>query len=259
MRVFWRAVRLGAQEALAFRTEVLVRVASALLVATLTWSVWSAVAADRDAVAGVPSAALPAYALVAWLWATVYATRIDAELAQRARTGDLVVELLRPVDLQLWHYARDLGRASVALVCTGGPLLAVALVLLPLPLPGDPRTWLWLALSLPLSHGVSVGLAWLVGVAAVRLRSGRGLLALKGAVLALLSGALIPLQLYPEPVQVLANWLPFASLSHGPAALFIGQAGPEVVARQALWVGVLALLGRWAWRRGRAGLVTQGG
>ncbi|NEE53622.1 ABC transporter permease, partial [Streptomyces sp. SID8455] len=52
----------------------------------------------------------------------------EDELMERIRTGDIAVDLYRPVDLQLWWLAGDLGRAAFQLLGRGVvPMLAGAL------------------------------------------------------------------------------------------------------------------------------------
>lgn len=48
-----------------------------------------------------------------------------SEIADRVRTGDIAVDLARPVDLQLSWWARDLGRAAFVLPARGLPPLLV--------------------------------------------------------------------------------------------------------------------------------------
>jgi ABC-2 type transport system permease protein len=257
--VLQATVALGARGVLAYRTGVAVRFVSAALVALLTWAVWTAVTDGRDQVAGVPATVLVTYVVVAWLSASAWTSPVAAELAQRFRSGDLALTLLRPVRLQTWLYQRDVGRAGATFVLTAVPLLAVSLVVLPLHRPESGVRWLLFFVSLVLAHAVAFGLAWLVGLGAVLLRTGRGLLHLQGAAFALLSGALIPLDLYPQPVTALARALPFAALADGPASIFVGRAGVEVVVAQAGWAVGLGLLGALAWRGVRRRIVVQGG
>lgn len=250
---------LGARGVLAYRAGVAIRLVSAALVAGLTAAVWVAVTDGRPAVAGVPGPTLVAYAVVAWLSASAWTTPVAGELAARARSGDVAALLLRPVPLQRWMYTRDMGRAAVTFGLTAAPLLAVAAVTLAGPLSASPARWAAFSLSLVLAHAVAFSMAWLVGVGALLLRSGRGLLALQGAAFALLSGALVPLDLYPAPVSAVARALPFAALADGPATLLLGRAGPEVLAHQAAWAVALAGLGAVAWRGARRRVVLQGG
>ncbi len=67
-----------------------------------------------------------------------------------------------------------------------------------------------------------------------------------------LSGMLAPLDLYPEPLQRLAEFTPFPYLIFTPARLLMGE--PTNVARavevMTAWTLGLIVLQRWAWRRG---------
>lgn len=239
--------------------ELLVRGVSAALVGALTTSVWLAVTRGRADVGGVPASALVTYVLVAWLWAAAVSTRVDQRLAERAASGALALDLLRPGSLQARAYCRDLGRTGMTALFTTVPLMVGAVLVVPVTLPTDPLLWLAFAASLPVSHALAFALAWLVGLGAVLLRTGEGLLHLKGALLALLSGALIPLEIYPDAVRAFVVWLPFAGLSHTPAALLTGRGGLALLMVQAGWALALMALGHGVWRGVSRRLVVQGG
>jgi ABC-2 type transport system permease protein len=76
---------------------------------------------------------------VAWFW----------ETAESIRSGDFVVELLRPGDLYLRLLAFDLGRSVNLLAVRALPAITVAALLLPLRLLGSPAwccsrsAWCW--------------------------------------------------------------------------------------------------------------------
>ena len=263
----WRVARaslgLGVRMVLAYRLEVAVQIASAALVTVLNWSLWTAILEGRDAVAGRSGPEMTTYVVVAWILTTFYGTRVDQLIAHRVRTGEIAAELLRPWSLHAHLYLRDLGRAGASLLFSTLPLAVLAVVALPLRLPERPLTWLLLIPALWLAHALSFGLAWLVGMAAFRLRSATGLAHLKAATLALLSGALVPLDIYPEPLRSIALWLPFQGLSHFPADLFVERLALGELWRpfalQVGWVVALWLLGRAAWRGGTRAIVIQGG
>jgi ABC-2 type transport system permease protein len=243
--------------------EVLVQVLSASLIILLNWCLWTAIFDGRDQVAGRGGLELTTYVVVAWIATTFYANRLDQELAERFRTGLVAVDLLRPWNLQLHLYLRDLGRALVALPWVTLPVALWTALLLPLRVPVDPGTWLLVGLSLLLAHGISFGISWIFGVLSFRLRNAAGLGHLKGTLIALCSGALIPLDLYPEVLRDLVLLLPFQGMSHVPANLFVEHmAGTDrllALGSQVAWVMVLALFGRWLFGRACRQLAVQGG
>ena len=256
------SLRLGASLVLAYRLEVVVQIASASIVALLSWSLWSAVYQDRTEVAGYGAAEMTTYVVVAWVVTTFYGNRVDQWLSGRYREGLIAVDLLRPWSLQAHLYLRDLGRALCMLLLTTAPLLAWTFLLLPLRRPSLSAALLF-GVSLLLAHAISFGFSWLVGMAAFRLRNAAGLAYLKSTLIGLLSGALVPLDLYPPAVRRVLLLLPFQGMSHTPASLLIEKlppsAAPGALAVQALWAAGLALLGAGAFRQATRRMVIQGG
>lgn len=254
---------LGLRLSLAWRLDVLTRLLSGAVVLVLTGTLWMAVTDGRSEIAGRPGPELVAYAVMAWVVARVSATSLDAELGERTRTGDLVHDLLRPGSLILHLWARDAGRALIAVLTTAVPLAAAGVLLFDVGLPHAPGAWLAAGLSLALAHAVGVGLALCVGALGMRVGRADGLVHAKGIVVALLSGALVPLDVYPGSIRGLARLLPFAALADAPADLLVrgvalGSAMP-VLAGQAAWALGLLALATLGIRRVQGHAVTRGG
>ncbi|MGB8981986.1 MAG: ABC-2 family transporter protein [Anaerolineales bacterium] len=75
-------------------------------------------------------------------------------------------------------------------------------------------------------------------------------------------GMLVPLDFYPEWLQRIANALPFASITYGPARLFVTPTTDlflKVMTMQTIWIVILGLLLGFAYRRGVAYLTVNGG
>ncbi|MBO0882769.1 MAG: ABC-2 family transporter protein, partial [Mycobacterium sp.] len=64
------------------------------------------------------------------------------EFADRVRNGDIAIDLYRPVDLQGWWLASDLGRAGFHFLARGIAPLLIGAVVFRLHLGLDPVTWL---------------------------------------------------------------------------------------------------------------------
>lgn len=254
---------LGLKLVLAYRFEALVQLVSASVVALLNWSLWTAIYQGREVVAGRDAAQMTTYVVVAWVITTFYGTRVDQELSSRFREGLIAVDLLRPWDLHLHHYFRDLGRAAVALLLTTLPLCLWTGAFLGLRAPERWWTWPLFGLSLLLSHAISFGFAWLVGLASFRLRNAAGLAHLKATVIGVFSGALVPLDLYPGPLRSVVMLLPFQGMSHTPANLFTEHLPDERIVPALLvqvgWAVGLFIAGRLLFGRALRALVVQGG
>lgn len=259
-RALLAAGRIGFRHHLAYKSEVLLQLLSASLVAALNGALWTAAATARPVIAGEAGESWRGLVLVSWVGVAAVATRVHEDIGGRFRDGQIAADLLRPVSLQAGTWARDAGRALACLLVGSAPLLVLVSLAIPLDLPRDPLTWALWACSLALAHWTNFGISFLLGLAAARLRNVVGLSYLKATLVSLLSGALLPLELLPPLARDIAFALPFHTMARSPAALLLGrEPALPLLAEQLAWGLVLWGLGALGWRRVARGLTLEGG
>lgn len=214
-------------------------------------------------VAGYDRVGLSTYAWVSQGMIAVVMIFGWTELADRVRTGDIAVDLGRPVDLQLAWLAADLGRAAWGLVSRAAVPIVFGAALFGFHVPGDPVAVVLLPVSVTLAVVVSFGCRFLVNLLAFWLTEVRGPVLLYVLVCGMLGGHLIPVQLFPDWLRTLAYATPFPAIVQTPIDLVTGLAtGVEVatkVAVQLVWAVALLGLGRLVLARATRRLVVQGG
>ncbi len=214
-------------------------------------------------VAGYDAASLSTYAWVSQGLIAVVMIFGWTELADRVRTGDIAVDLSRPVDLQTAWLATDLGRAAWALLSRALAPIAFGAVFFGFHWPTDPAALALLPASVVLAVCVSFACRFMLNLLAFWLTEIRGVVLLYVLVTGLLGGHLVPVQLFPGWLQTLAYATPFPSMIQTPINLVAGQAtGWSVaseVAVQLAWAAALLLAGRLVLARATRRLVVQGG
>lgn len=223
----------------------------------------AAVAGAGGAVAGYTSQTALSYVwwgqallgmLPLWWW---------NELAERVRTGDIAVDLARPIDLQLYWWCRDLGRAAVQFAARGIPLLIIGSLLLPMTWSTSPITYLSGAVSLLLALAVNFLARWSINLIAMWTLDITGYLIFYGILAQLLAGFLVPVHLFPDWLATIAWLSPFPSMFQTPIDVLSGRSvGAEAataVAIQAAWVVGLLVLTRVVGARAVRRLEVQGG
>jgi ABC-2 type transport system permease protein len=227
-------------------------------------SVLFAVAAGTGgAVAGYDRVGLSTYAWTSQaLIADVYVFGWT-ELADRVRSGDIAVDLARPVDLQLAWLAADIGRAAFAIGIRAVLPTVVGALTFGFRLPSDPTAVAMLPLSLLLAVVVSFACRFAISLAAFWIVDVRGVVSVYVLTSNLLCGLILPLQLFPTWLHTVAYATPFPSILQSPTDLVTGQAtglGAVVeVAVQAVWAVAVLGLGRLVLARAVHKLVVQGG
>ena len=185
------------------------------------------------------------------------------ELADRVRTGDIAVDLARPVDLQLSWLAADLGRAAWSVLARAIVPILFGAVIYGFAVPDDAVAAVLLPVSVALAVVVSFAGRFMVNLVSFWVTEIRGPVMFYVLVSGLLAGHIIPIQLFPHWLQIVAYATPFPAIIQWPIDLVTGQAtGWGVVARVAAqlgWALVLLLAGRLVLRRATDKLVVQGG
>jgi ABC-type uncharacterized transport system permease subunit len=222
-------------------------------------ALWRTLFADRGSVSGMTLEHVLTYTLIA----AVFAEQLSpsAGIEGMVWDGTLVNRVLRPMSLTGVLVWEMVGRWLPGLLFFSVPVLLAAPFLGVDPLPANAAAGFWFLVSLAL--GVVAGLAmdllfasllfwldismWLVGQ-------------LREALHILLSGAVVPLALMPWGLGEVLAWLPFASMASAPLSIYTGTGDPvRLIALQAVWAAVLALLARWAWGASRERVTSHGG
>ncbi|MEZ4653667.1 MAG: ABC-2 family transporter protein [Candidatus Eisenbacteria bacterium] len=185
------------------------------------------------------------------------------EVAESVRTGQIGVDLCRPVDFYATYLAKRLGISAYYVAFRFLPLMAVGLVAGLLAPPADWTLLPVFAVTVALGAWVANSLLFLVEVSAFWLGSERGVryLVLGGG--NLLSGLILPLSFMPDSVQALSRGLPFEYTLYLPVRVYLGDFGgwslPSALGMQLFWAVALALSCRLALAAGVRKLVVQGG
>ena len=236
------------------RHSVAVGLFAYTLPAAATIAVWQALSAVGLHPGGYAPGALAAYTLAARLVSAVTVPTIHWQVERETTGQTFACRLLRPSGTLAGLWGEDIGRllagGLVAAAGTGALLLgcaAAGIARLPALAPGRvllavadlPLTWLLLEAGFSAAAAQSVG--WT--------RAG-DVFYLAHAVLDLLAGVYVPLDLFPVAARRILAFTPVPYLFAFPADLALGRTGLlPGLPLQARWAGLLLLLAGRAWRR----------
>lgn len=179
------------------------------------------------------------------------------------RSGQIAIDLLRPVDLFGMSLARRLGISVYYIGVRMVPLLAVGSIAGLLVLPGSLGVWVPFAVSVALGAWISTCILFAIDVSSFWLETDKGVRFLVIGLAVIPSGLVIPLQWLPEGLQWLCWSTPFVHTLFTPSQIWLGVFdGPTLataLAGQLAWAGVLTLFCRALLRSGTRRLVVLGG
>jgi ABC-2 type transport system permease protein len=180
----------------------------------------------------------------------------DYQISEDIRNGLINQFLLKPVNYFAYRFSIYLSARLV----TGLLILLPVIVTYPLlkehlVLPTD--TWR-LTIGLPalfMSALIQFGIAYCFGMLTFWFLEIQGLVILSMALESVLGGQIFPLDLMPEWLFRISQYLPYYYQMYFPVAIFTGRlndpnAALQGLLIQAMWVVVILSLGHLLWRRG---------
>jgi ABC-2 type transport system permease protein len=185
------------------------------------------------------------------------------DLAERIRTGDVAIDLYRPVGLLGWYLAADLGRAAYHFLARGLGPTVIGWVLFDIRLPVSGAAAVGFLVSLVLAVLTSFAIRFLVATTVFWWLDQSGVKMMSGVLAIFFSGMALPLVIFPEPWRSIALALPWASYLQTPADIWLGKReGVDLLlglGQQVAWIAVLMLASHAVLGLATRKVVVQGG
>jgi ABC-2 type transport system permease protein len=237
-----------------YRGALVIWIIGLILEPVIYLSVWSTVARSQGGdVDGFTAADFAAYYLVALVVSQATFSWVMWEMEWWIRQGTLSPLLVRPVHPIHRHIANNLTFKLLTLSVVVPVVIALALIFRPnftitveSALAFVPALVLAMALRFATEWTLASAAFWVTRVSAIN--------QLYFVAFLFLSGFAVPLALLPEPVRVLAEWLPFYRMLGFPTELLLGRLSSSQAiigfGAQIAWLAVAILLLNLSWSRG---------
>jgi len=259
--------RVGFVNILAFRLRYYTGIITYLINVTVYYFIWHAVygqgAGATTVLAGYDLGQMLTYVAVGWIIRSFYWNTIDQEMAYEVLEGKIAMELIKPISVQGMWLARAAGESAFRLGMLTAPTAAVIALVFPVRPPTSALHFVLFVVAVLGSFLLMGAINFMIGTCAIPLKSILALIRAKYWLLELLSGLLIPIRFFPEPLRVISSWLPLEHIAYTPLQIYLGKLTAAQAARalllQWLWVVALLGLGAWWWRRATRKITIHGG
>jgi ABC-2 type transport system permease protein len=182
---------------------------------------------------------------------------------ERIREGVVAFDLVRPTGFIPQMFAHLVGStfAAVLFVLPAVPLVFFAGSL---GAPVSLSAGLLYVVSLFAGAVIAMLLTLMLGMVAFWTMETHGITMLYILVNSFFGGALVPLTLFPHPLEILARSLPFQATLYTPVGIYVGQisAGRDAavaIGVQLGWICLLSIASLAIWKRALYHVVVQGG
>lgn len=261
IRAYPTLLRVGFAEAVAYRAEMVVWMLTTTM-PLVSLALWSAVA-EAAPVGRFTQRGFAAYFLSTLVVRQFTGSWLVWELNMEIRSGALSRRLLKPIHPLIAYSAENLAALPLRALISA-PIAVFALIAIhPGSLPRTPSTLAIFAASMLGAWLINFLTMALIGTLAFFLESSTSIFEIWLVAFMLLSGYLVPLELFPAGLRAVANALPFRYTVDFPVELLTGTtteaAAIRALAAQWAYVAGTAAATLLAWRAGIRRFAAYGG
>jgi ABC-2 type transport system permease protein len=225
------------------RTAMLIFWATALVEMLIARQLWIALFNGRTVYEGYTIDQTLSYVVLSM--AIFGLLRGDPYMYWMIRSGNVLLELIHPLRYTTRLMAFSLASIFMQLLLQAAPQLLMAVFILKIPLPASLSAWLVFAFSFLLGCMIFNCIEILISMMAFWTTEMVGLVRWKDIIVGILSGAALPLWIFPAGIERVISWLPFRAMQYVPLSILVGWIKPERYAREMLiqagWVVLLWL------------------
>jgi ABC-2 type transport system permease protein len=234
-----------------------------LIYMVLVYFLWRSIYQGSETIRGMTFDQTLTYLALASSIFVLFKTWTEWFMARTINDGSIATELIKPIDYQIYMLFRTAGFVLVNMVVITLPSVLVLFLVFGVRI----ETGIGLAfapVALLLAFLISFTFDYIVGTSGFYTESTWGISMTKEIITTLLSGALVPLQFFPEGVRRVLELLPFQAIYHVPLTLITS---PDLVladcwrllATQVFWVIALFVISRVFFGRALRVLTVSGG
>ena len=263
MKKYLDYVVIGIREHVAYPSAIWAKFFSKVVYLYLQFSIWNALFLSNGQMNPVlKQDDILNYIIVATIISTFIECNTIEWMNDQIRTGNIVTELVRPVNFRKMAFSRHLGGTVIKIVFYCIPLSILVGIVLNKPLLCHKQI-LYGLLSVILAYCIQFLYSLIIGLLAFWLIVTWPLNMLLGAVYKLLSGAWIPVTMFPDFLNRINYFFPFRAIYAIPVTIMTNQLNIQNIWQniliQLIWIIILFAVMELIWNIGKKKLIVQGG
>lgn len=258
--------QMGIEKSLEYRVNFLLTMLSSVfpvIIQTFMWTYFYG-HADAASATGYTYSQIMVYTLLATLVSRLVNTGFEWQINDDIKRGGLNKYLVRPVHYggyQFWSFLGEKIPQLLLLLVAAVILIAFSMAVFGLTL-SPVRVFLFIA-SLLLALALNFFLFYALALISFWLTDVNQFFGTFNIVLVVISGGVLPLDIFGEKAVFLTKILPFGYTTQFPVNIINGRYDMEMVAAgllcQLFWIGCFGFLGEVLWKKGLKHFVAVGG
>ncbi len=259
---YYAVMRISFLEFTAYRADILFEFLTSPIIFIGYYFFFHAVSQHNIVKLGYSFQEIITYYALGWLLRMVLNQGIDSEISNSVITGKIAIELLRPIDYHYMMFYKSVGKglARIIFYCIPGiAVLGVLVQNLNFALTNNIIFLLFFLIAFYIYYEIQ----FFIGCLSFYITVNVQITWMVEMLLRLMSGLVVPLNLFPPAVFAWLGYLPFQFIYFLPLKFFIQPPDLAMGLRYffigVIWMILLNLLNKWLFSRSVAKLTINGG
>ena len=262
-RAAWMLMRVSFLERLVYRFDLVMGLFGTLITILVFRHLWISLYGEHEVYAGATLNQTLTYTALSIIVTRIYPNRLIRVVAGQLRTGDIIFDITRPMHYENLLLYQTIGQALATIVTTSLPMFALVCIILRAGLPSSALVWVAFLTSWGLGFCVSFLVDFITSLLGFWTTGMNGIFFARNSLVSILSGAYLPLWIFPPILRQILSFLPFYGMNYVPMAILVGKIGLDralpALGLQLVWVAILASTSRWLYAIAVRRLSVQGG
>lgn len=256
MRRYKEIAGIYLKSQLAWRADVIFNMLFTVSRILFAWLLWRVIFAQRDMVAGFTFHGMLSYYIISsFLTQLEMSKGVSEEVSSRIRNGLFSQYMVIPVNIEGWFLAMEAGVVLFYLFFDlAAAVVWIFVFRIQFVFTRDPAVVLCAAVMILLGLFFMVQLNYYLGLLTLKYEEINTFLMIKNNLMALVTGSIVPLALFPESVIRILRLLPFYYVTYLPAMLLTERCREEMVSGLlllAVWCLAIQMLIQVTWSKYR--------
>ncbi len=258
-------VYLSFKKLIMYKSEIWLGIFSSVVTLSIQIYLWKRLYATNPAYLGVSLEDMITYFILSsGLSVCLLSPDMLEELTEDVRGGQIANHLSKPYRYQLTILSRSLGRVFFNLLFVVLPMFIIAVLLFGFTFPQNFSSLILAIFIVANSYIIYFTINFIAGLSSFWIMDLHGAIPLLlDNIIRILSGALIPIWIFPKWLYNLTYFLPIRLGFDLPLSIYIGNADSKYIIHglvlQFIWLVILLTVSSIIWKKGIRKLVIQGG
>ncbi len=257
--------RAGIMEALTFRASYVISVLGNLVYLVVIYYLWKAIYASSnvDAVNGMTFSDTMIYLVLAAALGNFLETYLVWDIGYDIQTGRIVLNIIKPMDFQVYTFFNYSGKYLISFFTTFLPtfilvyLLTGGAIVIGINI-------LFFMVGVILGLLINFCIDFFVATICLYTQSTWGINIMKEVIVMFVSGAVVPLAFFPEPLKTIVGYLPFQAIYNTPLQFLVNESLTvnkciEMLLWQVFWMVLTLAASRLFWKKSLKIITVNGG